>query len=707
MREMMFLTTILTALAATQAAVAVSDNGPKRNLKGRQVASEPPETTMAQNTKPRKMLHSRVHVPAESRIVGGSNTQQGEYPFFVQGNGCGGSLVWDDIVLTAAHCQGAFNGRVLVGPYIESNTSGGAEYIDVAEQVPHPSYNSNSEAYDFMLLRLENSVDNPNLTPIAVNSVNSNPANNDVLTVIGFGATSEGGSQSSRLKEVNVNYIDYETCNDLYDGDIVDSVMLCAGVSGGGKDSCQGDSGGPIFDQDGIQVGVVSWGYGCAQANYPGVYSRVSGAKEWIDAEICELSSNPPASCGQTGGGNTGGGNTGDNEVVIEVIYDGFPGETGWTLRDSAGTLIAGRATGSFSTEDGTVSKTAFVADGAYTFELTDAYGDGFCCDYGNGEFKITVNGVAVVTGSNGQFQDVTTETFNVVGPTAGPGPVPVPVPAPNPAPVPVPAPLPVPAPVPVPAPTPAGGGNTGNNEVVIEVIYDGFPGETGWTLRDSAGTLIFGQATGSVSTESGTVSKNAFVADGPYTFEITDAYGDGICCDYGSGEFKITVNGEPVVTGSNGQFQDGTTETFNVVGLNVGPPVDIDYRLDVQYDQYPYETSWSLKSLTTGVVAAAYGFDEVTESGLFLSESVDLVPGDTYKLVIIDSEDDGMCCTFGNGSIALYATIDGSDVLITSSNGTFGTRQTNVFTVPDLAVRSGFSKKKKKAKKPKKNGTP
>jgi trypsin len=570
-RNMMFLATILTALAATQAAATVDDNGPTRNLKGRgQLASEEvaqPETTMTQKTKPRKILHS-MHVPAESRIVGGSNAQQGEYPFFVQGNGCGGSLVWDDVVLTAAHCLGAFDGSVLVGPYIESSTSGGAESIDVVRQVPHPSYDSNSEAYDFMLLKLGNRVANPNLAPIAVNSVNNNPANNDVLTVIGFGATSEGGYGSSRLKEVNVNYIDYETCNNLYGGDIVDSVMLCAGVPGGGKDSCQGDSGGPIFDQEGTQVGVVSWGYGCAQAKFPGVYSRVSGVKDWIDARICELSSSPPASCGptdgsstETGSGNTDAvdSNTGDNEVVIEVTYDGFPVETGWTLRDSAGTLIAGQATGSFSTEDGTVSKTAFVAEGAYSFELTDTYGDGFCCDYGRGEFK-------------------------------------------------------------------------------------------------------------------------------------------------------ITVNGEPVVTGSNGAFQDVTAETFNVVGLNAAPAAG-DYRLDVAYDEYPYETSWSLQSLTTGAVVAASGFDEVTESGFFLSESVGLVPGDEYQLVILDSVGDGMCCAFGEGSIALYATVDGMDELITSSSGAFGTSQTNVFTVPDLAARSGNPKKEKqqkqkKAKKSKKNGS-
>jgi hypothetical protein len=548
---MMFLATVLTALAATQTAAAAFDaNGPTRNLKGRQVASEQvakPETMMAQKTKPRKMLHSNsMHVPAESRIVGGNDAQQGDYPFFVQGNGCGGSLVWDDVVLTAAHCQGAFDGSVLVGPYIESSTSGGAEIIDVVREIAHPAYNSYSEAYDFMLLKLENRVANPNLTPIAVNSLRSNPANNDVLTVIGFGATSEGGYGSSLLQEVNVNYIDYETCDDLYNGDIVDSVMLCAGVPGGGKDSCQGDSGGPIFDQEGTQIGVVSWGYGCARENSPGVYSRVSGAKDWIDATICELSSSPPASCGQSGGGNTG-----DNEVVIEVKYDDYPSETGWTLRDSAGSFIAGQSTG---TGSGTVSKTAFVAEGAYTLELTDTYGDGICCEYGSGEFKITVNGELLVTASNGEFQDVTRETFDVVGSGSGSG--------------------------------------------------------------------------------SGSVS--------------------------------------------------------------------VDYRLDVTYDDLPSETSWSLRSLTTGAVVAASGFGEVTELGFFLSESVGLVPGDEYQLVILDSVGDGMCCANGEGSIALYATIDDTDVLITSSNGTFGTSQTNVFTVPDLAGRSGIPKKKKKAKKSK-----
>jgi trypsin len=98
---------------------------------------------------------------------------------------------------------------------------------------------------------LENRVSSPESTPILMNSVWSNPVNNEVLTVIGSGATSSKGGFGSpgRLQEVDMNHIDYVTCKDLYDGDIIDSVMLYAGVPGGGEDSCQGDSGGPIFDR--------------------------------------------------------------------------------------------------------------------------------------------------------------------------------------------------------------------------------------------------------------------------------------------------------------------------------------------------------------------------------------------------------------------------------------------------------------------------
>jgi hypothetical protein len=94
-----------------------------------------------------------VHLPAESRIIGGNNAANGAYLFFVQGDGCSGSLMTDDIVLTDTHCAGAFDGKVYVGLNQQYSTVGSAERIPVQNQVAHPSYNFNTEAYDLMLLK--------------------------------------------------------------------------------------------------------------------------------------------------------------------------------------------------------------------------------------------------------------------------------------------------------------------------------------------------------------------------------------------------------------------------------------------------------------------------------------------------------------------------------------------------------------------------
>jgi hypothetical protein len=86
---------------------------------------------------------------------------------------------------------------------------------------------------------------------------------------------------------------------------------------------------------------------------------------------------------------------------------------------------------------------------------------------------------------------------------------------------------------------------------------------------------LVAGQSTGSFDTDGGAVSKTALFAERTYTFELTEAYGDGICYQYGAGEFKIIVNGEPEAIGSNEDFGDAVRESLDVVGRSTGPTVD------------------------------------------------------------------------------------------------------------------------------------
>ena len=96
-----------------------------------------------------------------------------------------------------------------------------------------------------------------------------------------------GGPTSDMLKWVTAPVIPNSKCKESYNGEgKISEVNICAGFPGvGGKDACQGDSGGPLVCQNGtsaVITGIVSWGYGCAEANYPGVYARVTSALNWI-----------------------------------------------------------------------------------------------------------------------------------------------------------------------------------------------------------------------------------------------------------------------------------------------------------------------------------------------------------------------------------------------------------------------------------------
>lgn len=280
-----------------------------------------------------------LHVSADettsvkkARIVGGVNADPGEYPFFVQWGGCGASLVWKDVLLSAAHCNVLRTNDVLCGAYV-SQTEQGYPVNSVKRRIVdrrvHPDYESQTYKNDFLVLKLDNSVEIP---PVSLNEDGLIPTEELPLTVIGLGVTqaqikmtssgagsnftidvspemkTENGETSKVLRatdilqEVDLKAIGHQTCNgiNMYRGHIDKDSMLCAGFKEGGKDACYGDSGGPLFLRQGegfSQVGIVSFGSGCARPNRPGVYSRISGAYDWIQEQICDLSSEPPTSC--------------------------------------------------------------------------------------------------------------------------------------------------------------------------------------------------------------------------------------------------------------------------------------------------------------------------------------------------------------------------------------------------------------------------
>lgn len=232
-------------------------------------------------------------VPNINRIVGGTEVRTNKYPWIAQllrGRTffCGGALINDRYVLTAAHCVHGMNIRSLMVRLLQLDRSSGDRGImrRVLFANEHAEYSATTLVNDIALLRLDQPV--PLLDPIRPaclpRSLNQNFDFKQGI-VAGWGLDREGGQTSSVLQEVAVPIITNAQCRATsYKSMIVDT-MLCAGdVQQGGKDACQGDSGGPLIVHENIfrLVGVVSFGYGCAKPDAPGVYTRVSRYLNWI-----------------------------------------------------------------------------------------------------------------------------------------------------------------------------------------------------------------------------------------------------------------------------------------------------------------------------------------------------------------------------------------------------------------------------------------
>jgi trypsin len=231
----------------------------------------------------------------DKRIVGGTNAQPGEFPSQVSikiggSHSCGGSILSEKAILTAGHCCpfAASRFEVVAGEHnIQSDTNDGTEKLSkVAEVRQHKDYDDFALTDDICILILKTNIAEAagSIKYGKLAAPGLEPADLEMLTVTGWGTTSEGGSLSNILKKVDVPYVPNDRCADEYQNfnDITPG-MLCAGFEdAGGADACQGDSGGPVFLKSGEQIGLTSWGYGCARPGYPGVYTRVNKYNDWV-----------------------------------------------------------------------------------------------------------------------------------------------------------------------------------------------------------------------------------------------------------------------------------------------------------------------------------------------------------------------------------------------------------------------------------------
>lgn len=231
----------------------------------------------------------------EPMIIGGEETTIEENPFVVAlttPDGfqfCGGSIVAPTKVVTAAHCtEGSSPSEIQVVAGRTALSGGGGDVAGVTDIWIHPDWNSGALINDASVLTLDTALPQ---APIALAS----PADGDLYaagvtsTVLGWGVT-DSGSTSDTLRKVSVPVTSDAACAASYPDSYDAASMVCAGLPEGGKDACQGDSGGPLeaTAADGTRklIGIVSWGQGCAEPDFYGVYGRVSAFHDLIQAEI-------------------------------------------------------------------------------------------------------------------------------------------------------------------------------------------------------------------------------------------------------------------------------------------------------------------------------------------------------------------------------------------------------------------------------------
>ncbi|XP_042210685.1 trypsin-1-like [Homarus americanus] len=253
-------------------------------------------------------------IATSTRVVGGKETGVHEFPWQalvrIPSGFCGGALINERFVLTAAHCidQNALPAgalpEVVLGEHDRTrlDETPYTQVVAVSRVIPHENYGfgPSSKDNDIGLIELATNVDleaTPNIAPVCPPG-NNIQFNNLPVTVIGWGFTNYPGARADALQKVDLVMVSREICKDQYQADVITDNMICAAASG--KDACFDDSGGPLMTRVGQHwqvIGVVSFGPStCASPDVAGVFTKVANYIPWILSKIGNTRTCPPAS---------------------------------------------------------------------------------------------------------------------------------------------------------------------------------------------------------------------------------------------------------------------------------------------------------------------------------------------------------------------------------------------------------------------------